>query len=71
MLCEKCNKEAATVHVTEIVAEAPDEMKKHNFCEACFSQTQLARKFSGKILGPATEPGATAHIFSPDDEPSS
>ena len=71
MLCEKCNKQKATVHVTEVVAEASDEMKKHDYCEACFSQTELARKFSSKILGPATEPGATAQIFPPDDEPSS
>jgi protein-arginine kinase activator protein McsA len=71
MLCEKCNKQEATVHVTEVVAEASDEMKKHDFCEACFSQTELARKLSGKILGPATAPGATAQIFSPDNEPSS
>ncbi len=71
MLCEKCNEQEATVHVTEVVAEAPDEMKKHDFCEACFSQTQFARKFGSKVLGPATEPGATSQIFPNDYEPSS
>ena len=70
MLCEKCNRLEATVHVTEVVAEATDEMRKRNFCQACFSQTELAAKLSGKILEPATAPGATAQIFSRDDEPS-
>ena len=70
MLCEKCNKEEATVHVTQVVAQAPEEMKKHDFCEACFSQSELVRKLSDKTLGPATAPGATAQIFPLGDEPS-
>lgn len=69
MLCEKCNKQEATVHVTEVVAEAPDQMKKHEFCEACFNQTELPTKLTGKILEPATAAGATAQIFSLGDEP--
>lgn len=69
MLCEKCNKQEATVHVTEVVAEAPDQMKKHDFCEACFNQTDLATKLTGKIHEPATAPGATAQIFPLGDGP--
>jgi hypothetical protein len=30
----------ATVHVTEVVAESK-QMKKHNFCEACFVESHL------------------------------
>jgi protein-arginine kinase activator protein McsA len=72
MLCEKCHQEEATVHVTEVVAEAPEEMKKHDFCEACFSQTELAKKVNSKAAGWASYgEGATAEIFTPDDEPSS
>ena len=72
MLCGKCNKEEATVHVTEEVAEAPDKMKNHDFCEACFSQTELARKVNRKTAGWASYgEGATAEIFPLDDEPSS
>lgn len=72
MLCEKCNKQEATVHVTEVVAEAPDEMKKHDFCEACFSQTELAKKVKSKTAGwTSYGEGATAEIFPIDDEPSS
>lgn len=71
MLCEKCNKQEATVHVTEVVAEAPDQLKKRDFCEACFNQSELATtKLRGTILEPATAPGATSQIFSVDDEPS-
>ena len=69
MLCEKCNKQEATVHVTEVVAEAPDQMKKREFCEACFNQTELATKLTGNILEPATAPGATAQILSLGDDP--
>ena len=65
MLCEKCNKAEATVHITEMVANAPGEMKKRDLCEACFSQSELAKKVS---LEPADSPGYTATIL-PDDEP--
>ena len=67
MLCEKCNKVEATVHITEVVADAPEEMKKRDFCEACFNQSDLAKKLSGKMPH-ATSCGATATIF-PDDGP--
>jgi len=50
MLCESCNKAEATVHITEVVAEAPGEMKKRDLCEACFSQSELAKKVHGKII---------------------
>ena len=69
MLCEKCNRQEATVHLSEIVAET-HQMRKHDFCEACFSQSELAIKFGGKILEPASEPGATVQIWSRHDEPS-
>jgi protein-arginine kinase activator protein McsA len=42
MLCEKCQTREAVVHVTEIVAESK-EMKKHNFCEACFGESHLSK----------------------------
>jgi protein-arginine kinase activator protein McsA len=42
MLCEKCQTREASVHVTEIVAESK-EMKKHNFCEACFKESHLSK----------------------------
>ncbi len=64
MLCEKCNKATATVHITEVIADAPGEMKKHDFCEACFSQSDLAKKVSRKTVG-WTNYSAT---FLPDDE---
>src|SRR5438105_3268760 len=50
MLCEKCNKAEATVHITEEVAEAPSEMKKRDLCEACFSLSQLAKELHGKTI---------------------
>jgi len=50
MLCEKCNQTEATVHITEVVAEAPDEMKKRDFCEACFSQSDLAKRVPGETV---------------------
>jgi protein-arginine kinase activator protein McsA len=48
MLCEKCKTAEATVHITEVVADAPDEMKKRDLCEACFNQSGFATKLSGK-----------------------
>ncbi len=68
MLCEKCNKAEATVHITQVVADAPEEMKKRNFCVACFSQSDLAQTFGGRVLEEATRPGATSMIL-PKDEP--
>ncbi len=68
MLCEKCNKAEATVHITEVVADAPEEIKKRDFCVVCFSQSDLAKKFGGKLLDEATRPGATSMIL-PKDEP--
>ena len=67
MLCEKCNKAEATVHITEVVADSPEEMKKRNFCVACFSQGDLAQKL-GRKLPEATSPGSTSIILS-NDEP--
>ena len=43
MLCEKCQKREAVVHVTEVVADSPDEMKKHNLCEPCFAESDLSK----------------------------
>lgn len=69
MLCEKCKTAEATVHITEVVADAPDEMKKSDLCEACFSQTELAKKVKAKTAGwTSYGPGSTAAIFR-DDEP--
>ena len=44
MLCENCKTAEATVHITEAVADAPDKMKKHDLCEACFSQSGLRQE---------------------------
>lgn len=66
MLCEKCKKAEATVHITELVADAPAEMKKHDFCAACFGQTDLAKSLGGK-LADATSCGAAATIVSQDE----
>ena len=67
MLCEKCKTAEATVHITEVVAEAPGEMKKRNLCEACFSQSELAKKVHGRTRG-WTSYNPTQTIL-PDDEP--
>jgi hypothetical protein len=67
MLCEKCRKVEATNHITEAVGERPEEMKKHDFCDVCFSQTDLAKKLGG-TLPEATSPGATS-IIVPNHEP--
>ena len=32
------------------IAEARDEMKKRDLCEACFSQSELAKKVSGMTI---------------------
>ena len=66
MLCEKCKKVEAKVHITEVVADEPEEMKKRDFCEACFSQTDFARKLNGN-LADATSCGATSTIVSQDE----
>lgn len=67
MLCEKCNKAEATLHITEVVADAPEEMRRRNFCVSCFSQSGLAKKLGGK-LPEATMPGGNSIIL-PNDEP--
>jgi protein-arginine kinase activator protein McsA len=67
MLCEMCKTAEATVHITEVVADTPEEMKKHDFCAACFGQTDLAKGLGGKMAD-ATRCGFTATIV-PNDEP--
>jgi protein-arginine kinase activator protein McsA len=66
VLCEKCHAAEAAVHLTELVADAPGEMKKHNFCAACFDQTDLAKRLGGK-MDDATSSGFSATIL-PNDE---
>jgi protein-arginine kinase activator protein McsA len=61
VLCEKCNKVEAAVHITEVVAGAPEEIKKHDFCESCFSKTDFAKL--GGETAPATSCGFTATIL--------
>jgi protein-arginine kinase activator protein McsA len=46
MICEKCKMAEATIHITEVFGH---EMKKTNFCQTCFGQTDLAKKLSGKM----------------------
>ena len=68
MLCEKCKKVEATVHITEVVAGGPNEMKRRDFCEACFSQSDLDKKVSGKTGGwTSSGPGYTATIWTGDE----
>jgi protein-arginine kinase activator protein McsA len=50
MLCEKCHKTEATVHVTEVVAGS-GQMKKRNLCEACWNDTEISKKLSEKTAG--------------------
>ena len=69
MLCEKCQKREAVVHVTEVVAGAPDEMKKHNFCEPCFAESQLSKVLKTRKTAGWTSYNPTQPI-PPDDESS-
>jgi protein-arginine kinase activator protein McsA len=67
MRCERCKTAEATVHITEIIGDAPEEINKRDLCEACFNQTDLAKKLSGQMAD-ATSCGSTATIIS-EDEP--
>ena len=66
MLCEKCKTAEATVHIDEVIGDVPAETKKRDLCAACFSQTDLAKKLSGKMAD-ATSCGFTASIISADE----
>ena len=68
MLCENCGKTEATVHVTVAVAESLEQMTKHNLCEACWSNTDIAKKFRGKTAG-WTSYNPPEKKFLSDDEP--
>jgi len=52
MLCEKCKQTEATVHTTEKVAQLTGAMKKHDFCEACFTATEFAKGAHGMTMQP-------------------
>ncbi len=67
MRCEKCKTAEATIHITQVVGDAPEQMKKHDFCVACFGQTDFA-KTASREMADATSCGFTATIV-PDDEP--
>jgi protein-arginine kinase activator protein McsA len=43
MVCEQCHEREATVHVTKEVAPS-GTMTKHDYCESCFSQTDMHAK---------------------------
>ena len=70
MLCEKCKTAEATVHVSEVAGDVPDDMKKLDVCEACFSQSDVAKKLSGKLDWRSQGPGSTTAMW-PGDEPGS
>jgi protein-arginine kinase activator protein McsA len=40
MLCERCNKEEAVVHLTV------NEDEKLNLCEACYRESEIAKKIA-------------------------
>lgn len=72
LLCEKCQKIEATVHITVVVADT-QQMEEHDFCEACFRESDFAKRVSGKTAGwtsygptktlmPADKPGWSADI---------
>ncbi len=50
MLCERCQKREAVVHVTEVVAGS-GEMKKQNLCEPCYSESDIAKTLNAKTAG--------------------
>src|SRR3954465_14116025 len=52
MLCEKCKQTEATVHTTEKVAQLTGAMKKHDFCEACFTATEFTKGAHGMTMQP-------------------
>lgn len=66
MLCEKCKTAEATVHIDEVIGTVPDEIRKRDFCAACFSQTDVGKKLSGKVAD-GTSYGFTAAIVSEDE----
>jgi protein-arginine kinase activator protein McsA len=70
MLCEKCKKAEATIHITEIIGDAPDETKTHDLCEACCNQSELGKKLRRTTGAGWTNysPGSSA-TTAPDDEP--
>jgi protein-arginine kinase activator protein McsA len=39
MRCEKCHKNEATIHLTEVVARS-SRIRKGDFCEACFRESE-------------------------------
>jgi protein-arginine kinase activator protein McsA len=66
MLCEKCQKRNATVHVTE-VPPGSGESKKHDFCESCYSESDIAKKVNTKTAGWTSDDPPQSVL--PDDEP--
>jgi len=66
MLCEKCHEREAIVHVTEIVAGS-DEMKKHNFCEPCYGESDVSKIVKNRKAAGWTSYDRTQRIL-PDDE---
>jgi protein-arginine kinase activator protein McsA len=43
MLCERCNKEEAVVHLTVVT---PNGYEKRNLCESCYRQSEIAKKIA-------------------------
>lgn len=61
MLCERCKKEQAVVHLTIVT---PDGEEKRNLCESCYRGSGIARKLAsaGLDVAPAKKPGWSADI---------
>ncbi|MGE5736627.1 MAG: hypothetical protein ACM34E_16155 [Acidobacteriota bacterium] len=43
MLCERCNKEKAVVHVTVV---SPNGEEQRNLCESCYRESEIAKKIA-------------------------
>ncbi len=61
MLCERCNKEEAVVHLT---IATPDRDERRDLCESCYRASGIAKKIAnaGWEAAPATGPGWSAEI---------
>jgi protein-arginine kinase activator protein McsA len=44
MLCENCNREEATVHLT--VPSRTGNEKRRNLCESCFRESEVAKRIA-------------------------
>jgi hypothetical protein len=45
MLCQKCKKQEALVHLT-IVKPGSKQMTKRNLCESCYNESDISKKIA-------------------------